>query len=217
MSFQIIAAPAGFKSRPRVHPISQIVVHESVTNSLDSTLAVLHRRGLGTHLAIDPDGHVVRLAADDEVLAHAGALNSRSVAVEVVNPYYPVAGRVPKPWQRAITAKWPHKGWYVVPTEAQLDALWSTLCRLFVDLAMPPQWAGLRPGGRFAMGLFPGANALPGVHAHCYTAHADGAFPVLYCYLRSVGADHGEAYRDALALAAGAGSAVTLPPGGLYA
>ena len=51
-------AEAGFDWRRRRLPIDLLLVHESVTTDLEATIAVLKRRGLGTHYAIPPDGEV---------------------------------------------------------------------------------------------------------------------------------------------------------------
>lgn len=212
MSFEVIPAPAGFQSRRRTATPTQIIVHESVTTTLDGTISVLRRRGLGAHLCVAPDGRVFQWEGFDRVVSHAGALNGASVGIEVVNPYYPTGSR---PWSKVIPARWAHRGHYVVPTEAQLDALYEAIRHVLATEDMAAQWPGA-VGGRFAMARVPGALKAPGIQAHTYTAHADGGFPVLYAFLRHAGAAHEEAYSTALRLATNAGAWVTLP-GGLHA
>lgn len=177
-------APKGTRSRA-----TEIVVHETVTRSVDSTVAVLEKRGLSAHLVMGPDGVLTQhgdLATD--VLWHAGAHNNPSFGVEVVNPYYPRLLKKSLPWERAIDAPWAHEKKYVLPTPAQAEALaafvrWAT-SRPAVGLEVPRQWPGLRDG-RFALGrIDAAAKPTPGVLAHHYFGHADGAWLVLYAWLR---------------------------------
>lgn len=198
----IRTAHAGFDWRRRRLPIDLLLAHESVTADLEATIAVLKRRGLGVHYAIPPSGEVVELAPHDHVVFHAGTLNSRSLAIEIVTPYYPGPSGAPRaPWQRAIEAKWAHKGRYVLPLAVQLEAFWQLLQHLSLALPMPLSWPGL-VGRRFALSVLDGAEAARGVQAHIYTAHADGGVPVLYAWLRSRRLEPSEAYETAARFAA---------------
>ena len=168
----------------------ELVVHETVTRSVDSTLAVLKKRGLSVHLVMGADGALTQhgdLAAD--ILWHASQHNGASFGVEVVNPYYPSYLKPGLPWDRVIKAPWAHKGEYVLPTPAQAEAVaalvrWATSAPA-PGIAVPRVWPGLRDG-RFALGLVPAAAKapLPGVLAHQYFGHADGSMLVLYAWLR---------------------------------
>lgn len=209
-------AEAGFDWRRRRLPIDLLLVHESVTTDLEATIAVLKRRGLGAHYAIPPDGEVVQLAPLEHVVFHGGSLNGRSVGIEIVTPYYPGPQAPRAPWVRAIDAAWAHKGRYVVPLLAQLEALWQLLQHLSLVVPVPLSWPGLH-GQRFALSLLADAEAAAGVQAHIYTAHADGGLPVLYAWLRSVGLEPPEAYEAAIRLGTKARawadvSAFTPPP-----
>lgn len=202
---QTTVAHAGFDWRRRRLAVDTLVVHESVTHSVEATIAVLKRRNLGVHLVITPGGEVLELAPSDHVVFHAGELNGRSVGIEVVSPYYPGAdGHAPAPWQRVIEARWAHKGRYVVPLPVQLEALWDLLQHLAVALPLPLTWPGLVSRQRFALSVVAGAEDATGVQAHIYTAHADGGVPVLYSWLRSRGLEATEAYETVVRLATGA-------------
>ena len=103
--------------RPRTRKVDEIIVHESVTRSAATTLAVLRKRRLGIHLIIDAAGLVTQhgdLYRDR--MSHAGPHNARSIGIEVVNPYYPKYLRPGLPWRETIAAPWAHKNRYVLPT-----------------------------------------------------------------------------------------------------
>jgi N-acetyl-anhydromuramyl-L-alanine amidase AmpD len=79
-----------FRARRRGKmPVTELIIHETVTTSVATTIKVLQRRKLGVHFIIGPDGLVTQhnnLLLDR--LAHAPPHNKRSVGVEVVQPYY---------------------------------------------------------------------------------------------------------------------------------
>lgn len=89
----------------------EIVIHETVTRSVDSTIAVLKKRGLSVHVVMGADGALTQhgdLATD--ILWHASQHNAASFGVEVVNPYYPSYLKPGLPWQRVIKAPWGAQG-----------------------------------------------------------------------------------------------------------
>jgi len=228
---QVLAAPAGLEVAnfhdPEVHRFSgrnrtgrtvdELVVHESVTTSVASTVRVLKRRKLGVHLMVAPDGRVTQhgdLAHDR--LAHAGGHNGPSVGVEVVNPYYDRL-RAGAPWSRVIDAPWAHRDRYVVPTPEQAEATarligWLTSPEA-EGLSVPRTWIGL-DGSRLAMGrIRDGDRRRPGIWAHHRFHHADGSWPVLYAWLRlEAGLAPCVAYEEAVRLATGARRSVELSP-----
>ena len=190
--------------------VTELVVHESVTRSAEATVRVLVRRGLGVHLVVAPDGRVTQhgdLAHDR--LAHAAGHNGPSVGIEVVSPYYPAYLRDGLPWRRTLEAPWAHRGRYVLPTPEQAEALarlvgWLTSPEAD-GLAIPRRWVGL-DGTRLAMGRLEGADRRrPGIYAHHYFGHADGAWLVLYGWLRlEAGLPPCAAYEEAARRAEGA-------------
>ena len=218
-----IEPPAGLDVRSFRHPdvhrfsgrdrtgraVTEVVVHESVTRSAADTVSVLKRRKLGVHLIVAPDGGITQhgdLALDR--LAHAGGHNGPSVGVEVVSPYYPQYLRDDLPWSRVIDAPWAHHGRYVLPTPEQADAtarLVGWLTSSAAGLSIPRTWRGLE-GTRLAMGrVSDGDQRRPGVWAHHYFHHADGAWLVLYAWLRlEAGLTSCTAYEEAARRATGA-------------
>ena len=200
------ADPAVFKfeGRSRIgQPVTELVIHESVTRSASSTVAVLKRRELGVHLVLAPDGRITQHGDLAHArLAHAGGHNGPSVGVEVVNPYYPYLLRDDLPWSRTIPAPWAHGGAYVLPTPAQAEATAQLVAWLTSPaaegLSIPRAWMGLS-GGRLRMGVVSGADQRrPGVYAHHYFAHADGAWLALYAWLRlEAGLEPNLAYEEA--------------------
>jgi len=181
---------ARFASKGKRSRATELVVHETVTRSVDSTIAVLKKRGLSVHLVLGPDGELTQhgdLVSD--VLWHAGpAHNGPSFGVEVVNPYYPRLLRKGLPWERTIKAPWAHEGQYVLPTPAQAEAVaslvrWATSAPA-PGLEVSRRWVGLRAGVMQLGPVAEAAKATPGVLAHHYFGHADGAWLVLYAWLR---------------------------------
>jgi hypothetical protein len=199
-----------------------IVVHESVTTSVAATERALELQGLGAHLIVGPEGEVTQygdLARD--VLWHAGpALNGHTIGVEVVNPYEPRLFAKGLPWQRVIRAPWAFGGRYVLPTQAQAEAL-AEIVRWLTDAArtaacdglrVPRLWPGI-DGRRAAFTRVAGVGiGSEGVLAHQYAAHADGAFLVLYAWLRiEAGLAPEGAFEAALHAATGANAYAVLP------
>lgn len=175
--------------------IDQVVIHESVTSSRAKTVQVLRARKLGVHIIVDRDGSVTQHAPLATQVAHAGSKhNRRSVALEVVNRYYGSQGDEGDP---DIAAVWAHRGWYILPTHAQLEAVWLVLMQV---LALTPTIPGTFPGAtktRFAWGRLPAAQLAKvpaGIMAHHRTDHADGLFPEHYCLMRSLGHEPKAAY-----------------------
>lgn len=168
--------------------VDQIVIHESVTSSRRSTLAVLRARKpvpLSVHFIVDRDGSVTQHAPLEEACVHAGRLNGRSVAIEVVNRYY---GRHADDGQQVIDARWAHRGRYIVPPLAQCEAVWVVVEDVLGAVAtIPSAFPGVGPRG-FIWGRLPALQRLrvpPGILAHHRTAHADGLFLEHYCWQRS--------------------------------
>jgi hypothetical protein len=221
---QIVPAPSGLNVRnfhdeevPRFagrsrrgRAVNEVVVHESVTRSAASTVAVLQRRGLGVHLMVAPDGGVTQHGdLLDDRLAHAGGHNGPSVGLEVVNPYYPTHLRDGLPWSRVIEAPWALRDRYVLPTPEQAEATSKLLGWLAspkaLGLDIPREWIGV-DDGRVRMGRVDGGDQRrPGVYAHHYFGHADGAWLILYAWLRlEVGLPPCVAYEEAVARATSA-------------
>ena len=169
-------------------PVTELVIHETVTRSAEETVAVLKKRRLSVHLILDEHGRFTQHGdlANDK-LAHASQHNGPSIGIEVVNPYYPSDLKPGMAWSRVIDAPWAHKKKYVLPTPAQAEAVarfveWVTSPAS--GLAIPRTWIGLA-GTKLAMAEVESASKLkPGIYAHHYFGHADGSLLVLYAWLR---------------------------------
>lgn len=203
----IQGAPFAGRAR-RAADVTQVVIHESVTRTVTSTEAVLRKRNLSVHLMVGPSGEVQQHGDLARLrLVHSGSQNGPSVAIDVVNPYYPgLRDRIGlSTWKRVLKAAWAHKGRYLVPTPAQAEAtaqLIGWLTSPASTLGVPRVWPGVL-NGRLRMGPLPAADPrAPGIWAHHYTAHADGAWPVLYAWLRlEARMDADVAYEQACQLA----------------
>lgn len=183
--------------------VSEIVIHESVTSSVQSTERVLLNRGLGVHLIVSPEGRVTQHAdLGTARLCHAGGHNGCSVAIEVVNPYYGSKG-ASLPWTRVIDAAWADKGKYIVPTIEQCLAVSNLIQTITTTGMVPRHWVGWK-NNTLAMSKLPAdrQSRTPGIWAHTYFAHADGAFLILYTILHlEHGLSSGAAYERAIQLA----------------
>lgn len=169
-------------------PVTELVVHETVTCSAKETVAVLKQRGLGVHLILDEHGCFTQHGdLANAKLAHASQHNGPSIGIEVVNPYYPNYLKPGMAWSTVVDAPWAHKKKYVLPTPAQAEAVarfveWVTSPAS--GLAIPRAWIGLA-GTKLAMAEVESAAKLkPGIYAHHYFGHADGSLLVLYAWLR---------------------------------
>lgn len=192
----------------RTHEVTEVVVHETVTQSAQATVAVLRQRGLGVHLIVGYDGTVYQHADlfDDETW-HASEHNPMSVGIEVVNPfekqYLP---HLNPPWENSIEVPWVGSNPYIVPTPEQSESV----CRLLdwlvssSGLSIPRRWVGIE-GTKLRMGRLPESGLGPGLYAHRYFAdHQDGSWLLLYAWLRlEVGLPPERAYAEALARAVG--------------
>lgn len=201
-----------FPSKGRRKIATELVIHETVTRDVASTLSVLTRRGLSVHLVIGPNGAVTQhgdLATD--VLWHAGAPHNLSAfGIEVVNPYYPRLLRKSLPWDTVLRAPWAHEGQYVLPTPAQAEATtaiirWATSAPA-PGIGVPRRWPGIQ-NGRVELGpvATTATKVTPGILAHHYFGHADGAWLVFYAWLRlEAGMAPAQAFAEAARRAAGA-------------
>lgn len=213
-NFKTDASVFRFKNATRDEKrVESVVLHETVTRSSKATVDVLKQRGLGVHFIVDPDGTVFQHA--DLLLDkmwHATTFNGSSVGIEVVNPYEPRFMPKGGPWTRTIVAPWAagigHPIRYVLPTKEQAEAtcrLTDWLSSAAADpLTIPQLWPGFQGSRLLPFGRVPGYSPAPGIHAHMYFGNMDGAWLVLYCWLRlEPGLGPDEAYDTALELAEG--------------
>lgn len=200
-------AGAPLRSWPRGKVAADVIVlHESVTGSRDKTVGVLGARGLSVHFIVDRDGSVTQHAPLERQCAHAGGVyNARSVAIEIVNRYY---GSQADDGDPDINTVWAHKGWYVLPTASQCEAVWQTVVAVHEAVATIPLVFPATPdlAKGFSWGRFPWLSRLvrqrqPGVVAHHRVDHADGLFAEHYCQLRALDVGPVEAFGRTVAAA----------------
>jgi hypothetical protein len=214
-----------FRNQTRSRPVTQLILHETVTRSWKATVDVLKPksaanpggRGLGVQLMVDPDGTVYQhgdLATDEHWHAggHTPDHNPSSVGIEVINPYYPKYAPKDGPWKEFIDAPWAAEGKYCVPTMVQSEAtcmLTAWLTSPDSGLSIPRTWLGVKDE-KMAFGRLPPMGD-PGVYAHYYFGHADGCWLVLYCWLRlECGFTPEESWHRAVHMSVGARSSVSL-------
>lgn len=192
-----------FTGPRRTKPITEVVIHETVTRSAKVAVSVLKKRKLGVHFIVDENAKIQQHGDLVTKLNHAKGHNQTSIGIELVNPYYPKYLRDGLVWHETIgEIPWAHEKKYVLPTRNQLESLHRLVCFLVDVQLVPSIWSGEKDG-RMAMSRVAGLErATPGIHAHTYFGHADGAFPVLYCWLRSEALlDSRNSYSTAIELA----------------
>jgi len=206
-----------FVNQKRTGPVTEVIVHETVTRSWQSTVQVLRPasptdpggRGLGVHFIADYDGTIYQhgdLATDE--LWHASQHNGPSVGIETVNPFEPNLAPANGPWKDIIdNAPWAVGGKYLVPTPAQSESIFKLILWMLTPdstLSIPLTFRGLN-GNILAMGPYtPAASLAPGIYAHHYFGHGDGSWLNLYIFLRTQGMDPDTARTTAIQLATGA-------------
>lgn len=178
--------------------VTEIIVHETAGPARDvaTTIRSLKRRKLGVHFIIGPEGEITQHAdLVHDAVSHAGPHNKRAVGIEVFNPYYPKYLKS-GPWEKVIDARWAHGRKYVVPVIEQLEALYQLLTFLTQTKTerfdVPWSIIGLDVAKkRLSMSRVPWTKwgKKPGIYAHAAFAHADGAFPLLYCLIREADPD----------------------------
>jgi hypothetical protein len=196
--------------------ITEVVIHESVTDSREETVAVLKKRSLGVHLIVERDGSVTQHAPLTRQCAHASSPhNVRSIALEIVNPYY---GHRALEGQPTINAVWAHKGVYALPTLGQVEAAWDVLGALLVEHPTIKYTFPGAPKGAFTWGRFPWLKTEPrkrppGINAHARWDHADGLFIEHYFVCRAAGHDPVTTYAHTLLAAQSGRRRTVVPPG----
>jgi hypothetical protein len=203
--------------------VNQIILHETVTRDWASTVRVLKPKtasnpdgqGLGVHFIIDPEGVIYQHGdLQTDMLWHANAHSLQSVGIEIVNPYYP--NLMPKAgvWSESINAPWADKGKYCLLTPSQAESVSILVDWLSSDasgLKIPKKWVGVNASKQMIMGKLPVDPNTPGVYAHHYFGHADGCWPLLYCWLRTEAKlSKNDAYLKAKELATGCRGKVQL-------
>jgi hypothetical protein len=189
----------------------EVVIHESCVRSRNGTHSALRRQGYSVEFIVCREGIVTQHVKDvrKRRCQHAGGNhNARSVAIEVCNRYY---GGKAEEGEQVIKAKWAHRGKYIVPTAAQLEAVWRLIKHL--DTIFDT-----------GLGAFPGAMgdtfrwrrdktvaSAVGVKAHHRWAHADGLFIEHYCACRDRGLSADEALGWTLKSASGRSRTTPLP------
>ncbi len=163
----------------------KILLHEPVAGTVDKTVRILKARGLGVHFIVDPKGNVTQHADVALKTYHAGKLNGRTIAIEVVNAYYGDAA--PDDDTPEIQAAWAHRGWYILPTENQCEGTWELIQHLTSTYDIPLKFDGEVEPGAFKWGRLPLLKRLrppAGVGAHAHYEHADGLFIEHYAMAR---------------------------------
>jgi hypothetical protein len=198
--------------------ITAVVIHETETSSLEKAVTTLKGKRAGAHFIVSPDGSVTQhgdLVTD--YFKHADHYNCHSVGIEVVNPYY--GERLKPPWTETLKAGWVNGGNYIVPTPQQAESVYKLVywltSRSYGRLQIPRVWIG-KQDNSLAMNRAPvtgfreaertclGPSKTDGILAHTNiygTTHADGAWLVLYAYLRGENNySPGKAYESAISL-----------------
>jgi hypothetical protein len=211
--------------RGKVMLITGITIHESVSEHVEGAKGrdpedILAARNLSVHEVIQtPDDGASDVVVTAHVPVELGAIhagtyhNLPDVALELETRYRPADGdraiaRVGAPLTGTNDVLvgvwvWRPKGakhrLYRVPPIAQLEALWVRVGVHCAAQGIPREFPCVDPAKGFRWGRHAGHEA-PGITAHANWHHADGLFPVCYCWLRRLGHAPVAAYRHAVAM-----------------
>lgn len=187
--------PSVFHFKNQARPsrlVNEVIVHETVTRSWSSTVDVLKQRGLGVHFIADVDGTIYQHAdLMTEEMWHASQHNPMSVGIEVVNPFDPKIGG--DKWSVLDNTPWTMTKTYTLPPLVQAEAVCQLLNWLTSadanPLTIPQKFPGLvQHNGKMTLTMGRVAACAtppnPGILAHYYFGHGDGAWLVLYAWLR---------------------------------
>jgi hypothetical protein len=172
--------------------LDEIVLHESVSPTREKCISDLLGKKLSVHFSVDRDGSVHQHLDPKYAGAHAEGFNKpslhneRSIAIEVINPYYGSRATLE---HEVIKAVWAHKGKYILPTPEQLNATWDLVESQCAQNAVPCIFPGMTLSGQVATFKWGRLikHEIPGVMAHARWAHADALFVEHYCAMRSLG------------------------------
>lgn len=203
-----------FKRVKKRNNVNELVIHETVSTNVQKTVDVLKNRktkrgklGYGIHFIVGHDGKVTQHGdLLQDYFYHANQHSGPSVGIEVLNPVKPSKLTGKMPWKRVIKAGWVREGRYVVPLLEQAETV-TKLIRWLTNLKLPGfdiprHWIGQTNSGKLAMNRYSKARRKnPGIYAHTYFNHSDGAWLILYSYLRlELGYSPSAAYEKAITL-----------------
>lgn len=159
----------------RPAPPTAIVLHDTVTCSTSGTIAVLERRGVGTHFLVDPDGTVFQTADPaTDVVWHAEGWNLTGVGVDVVTPIDPDVRCAGGAWPMHGPTPWAPRGYWDY-TDAQKRAVRALVPALARALGVPYTWSRELTGvGRTVPGLSPATYSGIVAHAQVKANRWDG-------------------------------------------
>lgn len=211
----------GWNSYPIKEPITQIIIHESITSNAASTIRSLQHPvdknhnpvtpTYGVHFLVERNGSVISGVPLDRVCIHADGAgtthNNRSIGIETINP---VEGRFKGPNDRVIlpTPSWiVASGGYVIPKEPQCNAIWLKILELTSNIpeGVPadkwqiklqfPAHVNTSNGIEFIWDKVGGLDKANGIMAHAHwLPHSDGLFIEHYCVCRYLNYPSKEAY-----------------------
>jgi len=82
---EIISVPNNLNRKPRNTKVEGIVIHHTVTNSAQSTLRVLEKRGYSTNFEVDQSGKIYQYIdpTSEYAIATGGGANKHTVAIDI--------------------------------------------------------------------------------------------------------------------------------------
>ena len=206
-----IALGEVFTEYERRAVVDQIVLHESVTYTVEDAVRVLNAQGYGAHFLVDLDGSITKHAGLSKRVIHCAGSNHRGVGIEVINRYY---GKYEREGDTVVKAVWAHKKQYIFPPVAQLKAVWWLVKWVSMRMDIPMEFPGTDPeNGTFYWGRRK-VGKIPGIMAHHRTHHADGLVPEHFCVASHAGLDPGTAYRLTMEMATAMKRKTDLPEPG---
>lgn len=190
-------------------PISQLVIHESISATKEGAIRTLlnakdkktgESQPLSVHFTVDTNGSVSQHLPLELAGVHADGNgtdhNIKSIGVEFINLVNVVNPDVKNKILEGVP--WVDKHKYVVPPGNQLEAAWQLIQRLCNggNGVLTLQFPACQINGNsatFYWGRWGGSLNANGVMAHCRWGHSDGLYIEHYCLARFLGFSPSEA------------------------
>jgi len=190
-------------------PISQLVIHESISATKEGAIRTLlnakdkktgESRPLSVHFIVDTNGSVSQHLPLELAGVHADGNgtdhNIKSIGVEFINLVNVVNS---SNYNRTIEdVPWVAGHRYVIPPANQLESCWQLVQRLCSggNGVLTLQFPACQINGNsatFYWGRWGGSLNANGVMAHCRWGHSDGLYIEHYCLARFLGFSPSEA------------------------
>lgn len=193
-------------AKRRSRPVTKIILHETVTQSVLGMWRVLERKGLSTHYSIDRRGRILEYHDPAEDITWHGKgkhpsqknMNYRSVGIDAVNPFEARLARRPGDKKRIIgnpKKKFHKGGGLIYLTLAAYESTYQlVLCLVDEFPQLDLNFYGLRGDDFYFTQIIPGDPLDITAHGNYNPTRVDGYSMELYIILRVRGFTKDQSY-----------------------